>query len=504
MTSRYYDVVVVGTELGPLAAGALLAHRGFRVLVAGQGSPTDGYDCWGYRFCRRPFRLPAADAPILRRIAADLGMSPLVQQILETEEPVYQVVTPEARIDVFDDPARTRAGLERELGGAARDAEAAFAELGWLSGEIDKLLGGDLVLPPEAFFERRKVARAEVQYPFRSGRELEPVEGPATAARLRSFLLAPARLETAGAPAASLLARARQMGGWLFGLRSVRGGRDGLRALFQNRIVAQGGDAQPRQRVNGIAAAKGKVQGVRSAGREDITLCQVVLTDLSPRELAPLVPVNAWTRRFAALVENAPAPVLGYAVNLGIDPRAVPTGLAALALLDLGPGLGADLLRVERIPQTDPSRAALNVSCVVEPGREDDILSGALRDAMLDRMRWLVPFLDSHLRVLHSPWDGFGPLDLTGQAAGEAPPVPRSEEIPTWRLWRPMAEGAFGVGIMPHRTGIRGLLLSGGQVVSGLAAEGELLAAWGAARIAGRIDPGRERLVRSMRSKVEL
>jgi hypothetical protein len=196
--------------------------------------------------------------------------------------------------------------------------------------------------------------------------------------------------------------------------------------------------------------------------------------------------------------------VLGYAVNLGIDPRAVPAGLAGCALLDLGPGLGADLLRVERIPQAGPDRAALNVSCVVEPGREADILSGALRDAILDRMRWLVPFLDSHLRVLHSPWDGFGPLDLTGQAAGEAPAVPRSEEIPAWRLWRPTAGGAFGVGIMPHRTGIRGLLLSGGQVVSGLAAEGELLAAWGAARIAGRIDPGRERLVRSMRSKVEL
>lgn len=504
MTSRYYDVVVVGTELGPLAAGALLAHRGFRVLVTGQGCHADGYECWGHRFVRRPFRLPAADAPVLRRIASELGMTALVQQIVETEDPAFQVVTPEARIDVFNDPAATRASLERELGGSAAGAQAAFAELGRLSGEIDKLLAGDLVLPPETFFERREVARAEVQDPFRTGRELEPVDGAGADPRLRAFLAAPARLGAAGVPAASPLARARQMAGWLFDLRAVKGGRDGLRELFLDRIAAQGGDTQPRQRVSGIVVAKGRVQGVRIAGREDVAGCQTVLTGLAPRELAPLVQVNAWTKRFAALVEDTPAPALGYAVNLGLDPKVVPAGLAGAAILDLGPGLGADLLRIERVPQADPSLAALNASCIVEPGREADIASGALRDAILDRMRWLVPFFDGHLRVLHSPWDGFGPLDLTGRAAGEAPPVPRREEVPVWRLWRPMAEGVFGVGIMPHRTGINGLLLSGGQVVSGLAAEGELLAAWGAARIAGRIDPGRERLVRSMRSKVEL
>jgi len=504
VTSRYYDVVVMGTEPGPLAAGALLAHRGFRVLVVGQEAFADAYRCWGFDFLRRPFRLPSADCPVLRRVAADLGMTPSVQRIIEVEEPCYQVVTADARIDVFDDPAATRAELARELGLADRDIEAKLADLGRLSGEIDKLLASDMVLPPETFLERREVARTEVQCPFQSGREQDLLSGWSDLTGLRGFLDAPARLGTAGAVTASALARVRQVTAWLFGLRAVRGGLDGLRGLLQERILAQGGDIQPRQRVGGVVVAKGKVQGVRIAGREDITGCRVVLTDLSPRELAPLIPVGSWTRRFSTLVETAPVPARGYAVNLGLDPRTVPTGLGGLALLDLGPGLGADLLRVERVPQKDPSRAVLNVSCVVEPGREADIASGALRDAILDRMRWLVPFLDSHLRVLHSPWDGFGPLDLTGDAAGEAPPVPRAEDVPAWPVWRPAAEAAFGVGITPHRTGISGLLLSGGQVVAGLGVEGELLAARGAARVAGKIEPGRQRLVRSMRSKVDI
>ena len=44
----------------------------------------------------------------------------------------------------------------------------------------------------------------------------------------------------------------------------------------------------------------------------------------------------------------------------------------------------------------------------------------------------------------------------------------------------------------------------GSQVISGLGTEGELLAALGAARIAGKMDPTKRRLVMSMRSKVEL
>jgi hypothetical protein len=130
--------------------------------------------------------------------------------------------------------------------------------------------------------------------------------------------------------------------------------------------------------------------------------------------------------------------------------------------------------------------------------------SGALRDTVLDTMRVLIPFLDNHLRVIHSPFDGFGPVDLTKAAKGSGPPVPHPEEVPRWRLVPPPRGGVLGVGNLPHRSGIKGLLLSGDQVVSGLGIEGELLAAWGAARIAGKMDPRRERLVRSLRSKVEM
>jgi hypothetical protein len=504
LTTNYYDVVVIGMELGPLAAGALLAKRGFRVLVVGQNAPTDRYKCFGYTFIRRPFVFTSIESPAVRRVVKELGIGQIFQQIAHAPSPAYQVILPKVRTSVYGNPASTKVEILRELPDAAPYLDDIFESIGRIDCEIDKLLANDLVIPPESFMEKREFARAEVQNPFRSSQSANHRTTMSKGGELFELLNSPVRFETGGASKLPPLVRFRQAAGWLFDCRTVEHGRDGLRSLLVEQIVGHGGDQHPRHRVVEIAVKKGRVTGVRITGREDMTGCEVVLSDLSPRELAPLIPPDTWTKRFRELVEETPEPVCGFAINLGVDPEVVPAGLADTAFVSFGPGLGDELLRVEKIPQENREFAALNVSCVAPPGSEESILKGALRDAMLDRMRWLVPFLDNHLKVIHSPFDGFGPIDLTGKAKGEAPPMPHPEEVQKWLIRTPSGEGVLGIENLPHRAGIKGLLMAGNQVVSGLGAEGEFIAAWGAARIAGRTDPRRERLVRSMRSKVEM
>ncbi len=504
MTTNYYDVVVIGMELGPLAAGALLARRGFRVLVVGQNAPRDHYPCFGYTCTRRPFLFVAAQSPVARRVVDELSIGQLLQHTLHAPTPAFQVVLPRARVDVFQDPEQTKAELRREFPEDAASVGEAFSTIGRINGEIDKLMANDLVVPPESFMEKREFARAEVQDPFRTEAQSDYQFECGRADGFDAFLRAPVRFETAGTEPLPPLVRFRQMAGWLFDCHAVTDGRDGLRSLLIDQIVGQGGDLHPRHRVAEIAVKKGRVTGVRMAGREEMTGCQVVLTDLSSKELSTLVPPNAWTKRFRQLVDNSPEPVLGYAINLGVTPAVVPAGLAGTSFISFGGGLGDELLRVEQVPQQEENRAVLHVSCIVERGAEETIHTGALRDSILDRMRWLVPFLDNHLKIIHSPFDGFGPIDLSGDAEGDAPPIPHPEEVPRWLIRPPVGHGTLGIENSPHRSGIKGLLMAGGQVVSGLGTEGELLAAWGAARIANKMDPRRERLVRSMRSKVEI
>jgi len=194
----------------------------------------------------------------------------------------------------------------------------------------------------------------------------------------------------------------------------------------------------------------------------------------------------------------------GYAVNLGIRAPAVPEAMGKTVFLRDADGSGEHLIRVEQTARED-GKVSLNASCLVETVDEHRIASGSLRDAILDRLRAVMPYLDSHLEVLHSPFDAFGPVDLTGARSGrpDAPPPFHPDDVPVWRLVPPSFRGELGMENLTHRTGIKGLLLCGDQVVSGLGAEGEFIAAWGAAEIAGRMDPSRQKVVRAMRSKAD-
>lgn len=503
MSSNYYDVVVLGMELGSLCAGALLAKRGFRVLVVGQNGARDTYSCFDYQFIKRPFLMPGASSPAITKAIEELSLSQLFSHIEMPSEKKFQVVQPSSRVSVFETVQETSRELAREFLVAESEISRVLTEIGKYSSDFEKLLQNDLVIPPENFFERRDFSRAVVQNPFAGTPGLNLFEKLGVEGDFRTLLEVLPRLLGAGLEQLSPWVVARCIGSWFFDIKCIQGGLDAFRQLLCERIVEQGGDVQEGYTAEGIVTKRGKVQGVRMRGRKESTATQIVLTDFCPTQLSCLVEPSEWTSRFKALVEDDSHPTMGYALNLGVKKEVVPVGMAHTVLLSTADTLGAGLLRIEQVPQEDDSKCALNISCVV-PDSEDAISSGALRDAILDKIRWLVPYLDNFLEVIHSPFDGFGPIDLTGNAESAAPPVPHPEQIQKWFLQSPRDCAGVGIEKSPHRTGIKGLLMAGSQVTCGLGVETDFIAAWGAAKIAGKMDPSRQRLARSMRSKVEI
>jgi phytoene dehydrogenase-like protein len=522
VTTYYYDVVILGMEPGPLAAGAMLAKRGFRVLVLGGCDDKNRYSCFDYEFQKRPFMLTGADAPAIRRVIDDLGIQQTWQHLVRKPDPMWQVVLPNARIDIPRDIRRLPREVKREIKDRASGLDDAVEAVGRINGELGKLLFDDFVVPPESFFEKRELSRIEVQNPFRLP---HGVPGTGRAAMIPEFLLLPLRMETGGAKDLHPIVHYRQLGGWLFDCIQLEGGLDAVRNLLFREILGQGGDVHPQLRIQEIEVKKGAVTGVRIHGREELTGCRVVLSHLPITTLAKLIKPSSYTKRFRALQAFEPPGPLGYSLNLGVDAEVIPAGLANTAFLANDTGVASAalalddssyfedaLLRIEQIPQADKTKAALHVHCIVPPEKAGDIASGALRDRILDRMRKLIPYLSNYLRVIHSPYDEFGPIHLKDEVGpihlkeveGDAPVLPHPEEVPVLPIHPPRKDGALGIGGLPYRSGIKGLILSGMQVVRGIGMEGEMLAAWGAARIVRKMDPRRERLVKSMRSKIEL
>ena len=65
-------------------------------------------------------------------------------------------------------------------------------------------------------------------------------------------------------------------------------------------------------------------------------------------------------------------------------------------------------------------------------------------------------------------------------------------------------EGPLGVTGLPHRTGLKNLLLACRQVTPGLGMEGEFITAWGAARIITKSDRRKRKFRRDRWTKIDL
>jgi hypothetical protein len=146
------------------------------------------------------------------------------------------------------------------------------------------------------------------------------------------------------------------------------------------------------------------------------------------------------------------------------------------------------------------------------------------REAVLATVLEMLPFLEKHLLIVDSPHDGLPLWDFRRPAPTDSrvgPPrwdlrallVDRARVrggggsleaepmIPRHRVTPPALAGLAGE---PIRTALGNAFVTGRTVLPALGQEGQLLAAWGVARVITRTDRRKEKMLREMWSKVEL
>ncbi|KYF85500.1 hypothetical protein BE18_40835 [Sorangium cellulosum] len=165
------------------------------------------------------------------------------------------------------------------------------------------------------------------------------------------------------------------------------------------------------------------------------------------------------------------------------------------------------MIHLQRCDLPPPSTDTLLVAEILLPDRSPLSLLEA-RQAVLDALTAELPFLERHLVLVDSVHDGLPVWLYDGQrrrlieraalkgAAPGAEPMVRQLEVDP--------PGYLGLAGEPIRGPIERTLLVGRSVLPGLGQEGQLLAAWGAARLVTRTDRRKERMRRDMWSKVEI
>lgn len=513
MTLRYFDVVVLGMRTAALACAALLARRDFRVLVVG-----DSYLPSTYRFAslplrRRPFVHLAAQTPAYRRVLAELAQSQAFRRRLRPLDPMYQVLDRELRLDIPPEPAVFARELDRAFPNARGPIEDMYATLARIESAVDQVLERDAVWPPGTFWERRETAKLRDLLP-------DAPESWAVDPDYRRVMEIAARFSSHVAsdilePLAPL-SLARLHSAWTRGPLELPGDEDEFSAMLIERIRAHGGEVRENEHCEAILHKRNRVRAVILDSDGEETGCGFVISDRPAGRMLDRV-------RDAA-VDDPPheASLVArrrFVVSMIVSREVVPAPLARHVFLRPLREGGLDVhLHRATFTRPDPALTERDAELWVCEALLDDAwmphTSNDLRarEGVLATVRDHFAFIDQHLLVIDSPHDG---APLFARAPGETAlrAHPRSSfratggsihAEPTEVQFRRYPDAYAEIAGEPIRSPIDHLLIVAPSVIPALGAEGELIAAWGAARLVTRTDRKREKLRREMWSKIEI
>ncbi len=470
MATSFYDVVVIGSDLGATVAGAVLSQQGFRVLVAGVPRK-ERYEIGPYVLPRSPLCLTYPDSAIFKRIFGDLNLLQLVRRRIEPNRPAYQVILPNHRIDV--DAQFLADELAREMPDVT--VQPLLERSSNLCSALESLLAEDPPLPPEGFWERREITRLSAKLPL-GEIDLDSPLPPEHLFRLLRRLPALFALDDASP---STLAIARAFDLHLRGTYRIDGGRESLRSLLFDRIEAHSGEIRAELEPKSIEIKRGKVAGVSFSGRGQSVGCSNVICGLPARTVMNMLEGDRPPKR---LVESAAREPSHYRYRLQVVAplEAIPPPLARLSFSVRDPSAPLERANALAIHFADGygQHAVVSVEALQPAGELRPESLAALRQSMRQHLLEIFPFIEQHIVLEHSPHDGQPPTSIE---QWEAPPSVPMDAV--WRFDAPNSEArAFGVSGVHSTTGIKKLYLASRQVLPALGLEGELKAGWNAAK----------------------
>jgi hypothetical protein len=525
VTAKHFDVIVLGRSIGALTAAALLARRDFTVLVLGQGERGSTYRIDQRVMLRRAFTMLAAAAPTWRKVVVELAQSQTWKRRVTPASPMMQVLKPRRRIDVPPDMALFGREIDREYPELRRLVDELYGDLARVNAAADEAFEHDAVWPPGTFWERRETNRWATLLPHaRAEPDADLLAEFPRGHPFRQIVTASALFATDLSALPPPFAVARLHGAWTRGVDTLARGEEELEEFLVDRITAHGGRCLFEDRAASLHLRRGVSAGVVIDGDEAPTGASFVLADLDGETLAGLAGGEGIHKRAQREWPRITSSVGRFVVSIVVRREGLPEPLGPEAFVLPG---DRPLIRGRPVTtgrSTPPAqRPALHVQRVGRPGAAADeelIVAEILlpdrgplgredaRQVVLGTLTAELPFLERHLVAVDSVHDGLpawvwedGRRRAVERAALKgAATVPE----PMLRQLEVDPPGYLGLAGEPIRGPIERTLLLGRSVLPGLGQEGQLLAAWGAARLVTRTDRRKERMRRDMWSKVEI
>ncbi len=477
MPTNTYDLIVIGDDFAGLVSAALCASRGLRVLVCRTTETKVSYTLGPYKLPAAALPFVGMSSPAIRRVVDELHFEHTLKRRLRQFEPAFQLIAPDARLDVTADEEHLAKEIARELPNKASAVET-FATAAELAHHFDPVLGQDVAFPPAKFWERREVSRnmtriADEAKAWFASIEDEPL--------LRSFAELPAVLGCRSNPFdLSAEARARAFNLWRQGTPRIVGDWQTLRDVFEEKLGNHAGETR-RARISEITFSWGKATGVRLDSGEELGATHIIAA-MPVDELQPLVEKKR-PKRLAECVERISPAGYRYTLNLVVDEAGIPEGMADTVLVvhdPETPPIGDNAFAIYVDEPDDEARAVVTVEAVCpapDGGRSLEDVFADLRVGLREKLESVMPFFSEHLLLAHSPNESAAAEGVDGE-------LQLAQAIPAPAVWASQMDSYLGLTAVPYSIGVKRLTIASSQVMPGLGLEGDFATGWCAAKLA--------------------
>lgn len=520
MTDKHYDVIVLGRTLGALTAAALLARRDFRVLVLGQGQRPPSYRYGRHVLRRSAFTMLFASSPAWKRVLVELAQTQTFRRRAVPLDPMVQLFLHDRRIDFPPEIKLFEREIDREFPEVRRVIDDLYAELAHVNSAADAVFEHDAVWHPGGFWERRETTRLVSSLPFaRAEQGFDLLGNLPRAHPYRALTAHLAKFATHLAePRLPPFAVARLHGSWSRGVHALARGEDELCDFLLERIEAHGGAYRLSDRASRIHVDRRGVASVLIDGEASPTGAGFVVADCTGEQLAELASGQGILKRAEREWPRIAPAQSRFVVSIVVRNDGLPDPLGREVVVvpkdDRDPPL--HIVRLDPSAEIDATREARGESLLVVealiPARPGEPLDGVGRERVLELLGRALPFFDRHLVVVDSPHDGRPLWHYENDGAGAT--LKKIDRIrlhgasasaePMTAQWAVGGPSYLSLAGEPVRGPIGRAMLVGSSVLPALGQEGDLLAAWSAVRVITRTDGQKERIRRSMWSKVEL
>ena len=484
MSTSYYDIVVVGTDLAGLVFAAQAARAGFRTLVLGHEGRPGTYPIGEAKGLRElPLMYGFETSSLLRGVFRDLGLFHEMRNRPEKEDPFFQAVTAKTWYSHPADPSLLAAELGREFRGKEKEIKGFLKRIADDNRDSEGVLDGLPPLPPRGWGGRRRLrkvlrehdaeAQLGVRLPFPDDVDYYAITSGLAA------MMAPMRPKPINPFTLSRMLHHAHGGLWSF-----PGGVDGFKQLFVGRFTSSGGTYRPQAAVSSILLKRRLATDIRLARGQERISFKLLVCNGSPRRFFDRIPPELQNKKIGALLATLEPAYARYVVNFVVDPELLPDAFGRHLLLitsarkDL---VGTNLLwlvRGEPEPGSDPSRrVTVSAFCHIPidqlPGVEEGFQE--LNREILTAIHRVAPFLSPDRVEINTPY--LARNRETGKLV--------LDPIEVREVYDTALEGTLDLSPVPFHTVYKNILILGDAAYGSLGLEGSLLAARHAMEWAG-------------------